>query len=568
MTQASQNSAIRTAWRNYLPRYRDERWKVAGSCLLAVLQFALIVPNLLLIRMMFDRAIPQGDVKLLVLLGSAMAGLNLLNGGVSLLVRRVSLAVNKRVIRNLRAALLAKLYTVSRSYWSTSDHALLQTRIVQDSERVDTMSNGLISEALPAVICAAAVSLVLLWLNWQLYLSLLVLVPLFYVVNRWLSPEVTRRVIKFRQSFEGFSRGVTFVLSTIDLTRIQSAEQYELERQSKRLDDLRDSSGRMAWLESAYRIAQQNITIMGTLVVLVFGGAQVADGRMSLGGLMSFYLAFGLLNSYFRTLLSSVPEMINGTHSLVALDQILQVEDVEPYQGGRRIVFQGGLSLRGVRFRYTDADILRGVDLEIEPGSKVALAGANGSGKTTLLYLLCGFYRPDDGTVLADGVAYDEIDIRALRESFAFVMQDPVLFSGSIFDNIAYGNPAATGDQVREAAQISTAHQFISELPQGYETPVGDDGVLLSGGQRQKIAIARALLRRPRVLILDEPTNHLDAAAIRQLTANLRNLDHHPTLLVVSHQPDILRELDMVLEMHDGKVVERAMISGKEAPGR
>lgn len=276
-----------------------------------------------------------------------------------------------------------------------------------------------------------------------------------------------------------------------------------------------------------------------------------------MGSLMSFYLAMGLLTNYFRTLVAAGPNLWTGTAALEALHSILSVTDLEPYRGDRRIAFQGELALRGVRFRYGDNEVLRGVDLTIEAGSRTAICGSNGGGKTTLLYLLCGLYRPASGTVLADGVSYEELDVRALRESLGVVQQDPVIFSGTIWENITYGLPEASVAEVREAARLATADDFIVELADGYETRVGEGGVLLSGGQRQRIAIARALLRRPKVLILDEPTNHLDAAAVRGLLATLRALPTRPTLLVITHSREVLREFDVVYEVEDGRIACR-----------
>jgi ATP-binding cassette subfamily B protein len=162
---------------------------------------------------------------------------------------------------------------------------------------------------------------------------------------------------------------------------------------------------------------------------------------------------------------------------------------------------------------------------------------------------LCGFYRPQEGSVLADGTPYDQIDIRQLRRQLGVVPQDPLLFPGTVLENIAYGQPQASERGIREAAEWSTAHEAIEAMDRGYETPIGADGQMISGGQRQRIAIARALLGQPRLLILDEPTNHLDAAAIQELMDNLRHLPQRPGVLVVSHDPRIIEHCDRVYRM-------------------
>lgn len=544
------------AWRSYGSRWRGSEASIAACCVLAVSQFALVVPTLFIVRFIFDTAVPARDVTLLLYAGLAMAGLSLAHGAVTLVLRRLALSVTKRVIRDIRADLIEKLYTLSRSYLSQTESSLLHTRIVHDSERVDVMTNALISELLPAAVSAMAISAVLLWLNWKLYAGLSLLFPLMLFLNRWLSPRVGRRVKEFRTAFERFSQGVAFVIETIDLTRIQSAEHAEIERQRERLEALRTSSARMAWLDSAWRVLQNNVSTLGTLLVLVLGGAAVAAGSMSFGGLMSFYLALGLLNSHVRALLSAIPDTIAGTESLSALDRILRTPDEVPYRGTERIAFKGEISVRGVRFAYDGSDVLCAAGLDVSPGAHVAIAGANGSGKTTLLHLLCGFYRPQSGAIYADGRPYDELDVAELRRSFGVVMQDPILFPGTILENIVYGNPEASNDEVRQAARLATAHEFIEQLPLGYQTPAGESGILLSGGQRQKIAIARALLRKPNLLILDEPTNHLDSRAIRTLLTNLRCLPKRPAIIAVTHDPEVLRDFDTVYRMSEGRLVE------------
>jgi ABC-type bacteriocin/lantibiotic exporter with double-glycine peptidase domain len=278
---------------------------------------------------------------------------------------------------------------------------------------------------------------------------------------------------------------------------------------------------------------------------------------MTMGSLMSYYFCLALLSSYLRDLLSSAPQIIAGNESLLELHELLALDDLEPYQGTQRIAFKGNVCFQEVRFGYRGDDFLQEINLELPAGSRIALIGPNGSGKTTLLHLLCGFYRPRAGCLLADGHPYDDIDITELRESIGVVMQEPTLFSGTILANLVYGSPTATAQDVEWAAQMATAHDFIVTLPKGYETLIGEGGVLLSGGQRQRIAIARAILRRPRILLLDEPTNHLDVASVAKVTANLHELPDAPTIIVVSHDSHLVKNFDAVYEINNGRLTRQ-----------
>jgi ABC-type bacteriocin/lantibiotic exporter with double-glycine peptidase domain len=196
------------------------------------------------------------------------------------------------------------------------------------------------------------------------------------------------------------------------------------------------------------------------------------------------------------------------------------------------------------------------VTLSVDPGTTVAIVGPNGSGKSTIAYLILGFYRPQVGQVLADDHPLDDLDVKALRREMGIVTQKQMMFSGSILDNITYGHPDCSFNDVVRAAQLATAHDFIRELPDGYRTPVGEGGVKLSGGERQRIAIARALIADPRLLILDEPSVHLDADAVAQLMRNLDSWSSAPTIIVISHDRNVVHGADRTYLLDDGRITE------------
>jgi ABC-type multidrug transport system fused ATPase/permease subunit len=549
---------IPAPWRYYAKQYRGRGWPILASAALAVLGFVFVIPSVMLVRVIFDRAIPRADFRLLVLASVGIVALNLVTGGLSLLVRRIGLNSTKRLIFHLRAQLLIKMYSISRRYFSETESSLIHSRIVYDSDRVDQMTNSILSELLPAAVCSVAVSVILAVLNWKLFLAILCTGPVLLVINRQFARRVKLQVQRYHQSFHDFSHGILFMLRTIDLVRLQNTREFEVERQTRRMEGLREVSVRMAWLQAAYSVSQQNMTAALLAVMLLVGGWALASHAMTMGSLMSFYFCLSLLSSYLRDLLSSAPLIIAGSESLSELHGLLMLDDVEPYRGTQRISFQGNISFEQVRFGYRADDFLQAVDLELPAGSRVALIGPNGSGKTTLLHLLCGFYRPRAGRLLADAHPYDEIDISELRESIGVVMQDPILFSGTIFENLVYGTPAATPEEVEWAARIATAHEFIVGLPDGYDTMIGEGGTLLSGGQRQRIAIARAILRRPRILLLDEPTNHLDVGSVARVTANLHRLPDAPTIIVVSHDIHVVKNFDAVYEISNGHLLRKS----------
>jgi ABC-type bacteriocin/lantibiotic exporter with double-glycine peptidase domain len=201
--------------------------------------------------------------------------------------------------------------------------------------------------------------------------------------------------------------------------------------------------------------------------------------------------------------------------------------------------------------------VLRIVNLTLEPKESVALIGPNGAGKSTLTHLILGFYRPQTGRVFIDEYPLEELDVTHLRRQIGVVTQQPIIFSGTIWENITYGTPQLSKAQVIKSAQLATAHEFIELLPEGYNTLVGENGMALSGGQRQRIAIARALLRKPNLLILDEPTNHMDLESVERLMLNLKFLEGAPTILIISHDFKIARKAQRIYFLEDGQITSK-----------
>lgn len=541
-------------WRQYFQRYRGQyRWLAAGL-LLSLLQSLLVLPAAWAVATVFDRVIPERDFEQLMAISAALLALGALSAALALSNRHVTLRATKIVTRGLREDLLRKLYSFSRNFYDNSDRGRLHSTIVQDSERVDMMSNALAAQMLPSLLTAAAIGFVLLYLNWMLAVVLIALLPLVFLTNRWFQPALKSHADRVRGSFDSFSSGVLFVMDTIDLARVQSAERSELARQDRTLEDLRIKSGRLSWLQTAYSLAQNNVSILGSVAILAGGGFAVANARMTLGELMSFYVVVGLLKSQVAGMAGAAPQIVLGVRALESLNLLLRREDPSDYRGRARILLSGAFELRNVCFDYEREPVLTDASLRLLPGQHVAIVGPNGSGKSTIIHLLCGFYRPKDGGLFADETPYDELDMAELRRSMAVVQQEPTFFAGSILENIAYGADSPDIVRVRDACRAATAQDFVEGLIDGYSTQIGDRGVRLSGGQRQRLAIARALYRAPKLLILDEPTNHLDVDSISRFLENLKQQGAGPTTLIVSHDYRVVAQTDQVYGLDGGRL--------------
>jgi len=398
---------------------------------------------------------------------------------------------------------------------------------------------------------------VLAVIDLRLFLVMTVALPIMLVLRGILGKKVRGLVLAFHESFEDFSRGVIVGLRTLALTRTRSAEAFELGRQRRRVDDLRRVSGSMAWLASAYAFVQQMMASGVGAVVLVFGGVAVATDRITLGRLIAFYVIMGLLQTRVQTAAYSLQLVFEGAEALIRLHRLATDRVSPPYEGTEEIAFEGGIELRGVTFGYPRRPLLDGIDLVVRPGEIVALVGGNGAGKTTIGSLVLGFYRPHGGEIAADGVPYETLDVAHLRRQMGVIHQEPLLFPDTIASNIAYDRTDADLGEIEAAARLATADLFVSELPDGYRTRVGEDGHLLSRGERQRIALSRALLGSPRLLVLDEPTSNLDDAARGRLLANLLALEPRPAMLLITHDPELVLVADHVAVLRDGRIVAR-----------
>jgi ATP-binding cassette subfamily B protein len=534
--------------------YRRHARSLAIYTLLATLQSLLVLPLLWQVRLAFDTAIPQARVGLLVALGGGIALVRALQSVVAVALRNYVLGIIKSAVGALRVELLDRLQLLSHPHLARVDRDQLHTRIVQDSERFDNLGHRVWSAVVPALFGVLVLAPVLLYLNAWLVAATAIVAPPLWLLSRRLGRRVKRDVGRFQEAFERFSHGTQFALRHADLTRLHGCEAIERERQHARIAALGDTGRRMAMSFAVHGQAQRNVGGIAGIVILVAGGAAVATGAMTLGQLAVFYVAAGLLNGHLDTLLGSLPELIAGHESLLKLRGLLEEGEVEPYTGTRAIDFNGDVRLVDVAFGYGATPVLRGVDLALRPGVSVAIVGPNGSGKTTLAHLLVGFVRPSCGAILAGDVAYDEIDMRALRSRIGVVTQHPSFFAGSVAENLRYGRPEASDDELVAAARLGLAEDFVRELPEGFDAPIGEGGALLSGGQRQRLAIARALVGQPRLLILDEPTNHLDAASVHRVLVNVLAMPTRPAVLVISHDREVIAMTDEVHALVDGRL--------------
>src|SRR6266571_4264342 len=485
--------------------------------------------------------------------------------------------VGERLVLAFRTQLVQHAQRLSLSYHDSKGSADSLYRINQDAAVIDKIMVEGIIPFVAAGITLAMMIVVMTRLDWQLALVALGVSPPLVVLSRLYRPRM-RRQSRHVKKLE--SSALAVVQETLGALRVVKAfgqETRETDRFVRRSTEGVSARIRLALMEGRYGVLVGLTSALGTAAVLLIGARHVGEGVLTLGQLWMVLTYLGQLYEPLKTISKKAAGIQSYLASAERAFGLLDEQPEVPERPHARAIGRaaGAVAFRHVSFAYgPDRPVLHDVSLEIEPGTRLGVVGATGAGKTTLISLLTRFYDPIEGAILLDGVDLRDYKLLDLRRQFAVVLQDPVLFSLSIADNIAYAAPGASREQVVAAAQAANAHEFIERLPQGYDTQVGERGAKLSGGQRQRIALARAFLKDSPVLILDEPTSSVDAKTEAAIVDALERLKQGRTVIVISHRPSTLAGCSAVLTIDGGRVVADTTPAAVEAlptpapPGR
>lgn len=551
--------AVRRAL-GYLRSYKLE----AGGAFVALLLVTganLITP--LLIGRAIDDGISPRNLNVILVMVAGLVGVALARGLFTFLQGYLAERASQGVAFDLRNALFERIGRLSFSYYDRVQTGQLVTRLTNDVEQIRTFTGSGVVQLGNAAVMLVGTTFLLLYLDWQLALVALAIVPPIVFV-------LVRFVQKIRPLFgevqETLGRLNTVLqedLSGVRVIRAFAREDYEVERYRKVNDELLSKN-----LQTVQTFANNFpfiflLSNLGTLGIVLFGGLQVIGGRLSIGELVAFNAYLGFLLQPILTIgFLSASISRAGASSLrvfEVLDAPIEVKDkpdaVELPPIRCRVEFEN------VGFRYpgSEREVLRDISFCIEPGQTVAILGTTGSGKSTLVNLVPRFYDVAKGEVKLDGHDVRDVTLSSLRSQIGIVLQETRLFSGSVRDNIAFGKPDATDEEVERAAQDAQAHEFIEALPEEYGTVIGERGLGLSGGQRQRIAIARALLVDPRLLILDDSTSAVDAeteAAIQETLDRLMR-EESRTVFVIAQRVSTVRDADLILVLDEGEIAAR-----------
>ncbi len=466
--------------------------------------------------------------------------------------------VGQKILYRVRTEMFDHLQRLSLRFFDQNKVGRIMSRVQNDVQQIqELLATGMLNVVFSAVTLVAIASIMLV-MNTRLALLTLTVVPALAIAAFIWQKYARQAFIKVRRAIATVNaqlqEGIAGVRVTQSLTREElNAEQFEHVNREHYSANIR-----AARLQAAMWPMVEILTALGTALVIYFGGRQVLAGEMTAGVLVAFML---YVRRFFEPVLELTMEYVEIQRAMASGARIFELLDVEPEirDASRAVDLPPAkeIRLKGVSFGYTPGvEVLHNMNLTVHPGETVAIVGHTGAGKSSLANLLTRFYEIDQGEVSIDGYGVNSVTQQSLRRQIGVVTQDPFLFSGTIVDNIRYGRPEASGQEVIAAAKTACAHDFISRLERGYDTQVGERGENLSAGQRQLVCLARAILANPPILVLDEATSNVDTNAERLMQKSLRRLMKGRTCLIIAHRLSTVTNADRIVVMDHGRIVE------------
>ena len=469
-------------------------------------------------------------------------------------------SVGQWVMHDLRRVLYSHIQRLSLSYHDQKRTGDLISRVTTDIDAVQNLVSSVLLGMLVNVLTLAGMVLVMLYLNWEFTLIAMLIAPGLFLVVFYYTRTIKKASRAVRRKEGEVVSVLEEVLSSIRVVKAFAREDYEQRRFEQESRENVELALQARNVKAKLPPIVELIVAGGTCLVLWYGARLVLAGGLTSGELLVFLLYLGKMYKPMRELSKMTDTISKASVGWERIREVLENEtQVRDLPGAKRAPrLKGKLEFDQVSFSYDGAQpVLKDVDLKIEPGQLVALVGPTGAGKTTIVSLLPRFYDLTSGEIRADGTDIRRFKIKSLRQQISFVLQETLLFCAPVWQNIAYGKPEARRGEVIRAARLAYADEFIEQMPEGYDTMIGERGMTLSGGQRQRIAIARAIIRDAPILILDEPSSGLDPAAEKLVFDALGNLMADRTSIVIAHRLATVRRADVIFVIDEGRVVEQ-----------
>ena len=521
--------------------------------------FTIFWPFLAWLAGGISNEIGQGNIEGIMRFALIAVVIFLLRGiaqyGQDSLMARASL----NIALKLRTVVYQHIQKLSLNYFEAAKTGDLTYRLTEDVDRIGEVVNHFFHQFIPCILQFIVVLGYMVWLNWQLTVATLILAPLMVILIGFFGGKLLDYSRRSQNRISNLSALLTEFFSGIRLVQAFAAEDYTLQRFAVEVEDYKEAKYVAERIKAFQVVVVGFLYAMSIIFLLFLGGWQISQGNITGSEFISYFASVGLLIDPISLTTSNYNEFKQVEASVDRVFELLAIKpDINEKQDAIALPkITGQIEYCDVTFGYnTDVPVLNNISFKVAPGQTIALVGSSGAGKSTLINLLLRFYNCDQGHIFLDNIDISSVNLKSLRQQIGIVPQETILFSGTIADNISFGKTGFDLQEIEHAAQIANAHQFISELSQGYYTYVGERGVNLSGGQRQRIAIARAILFNPRILILDEATSALDSESEALIQEAMMRIMEDRTVFIIAHRLATVRNADKILVLEKGQIIE------------
>ena len=465
----------------------------------------------------------------------------------------------------LRMALVTKIQQLSINYHKHTENGRIQAKLMRDVEQFQTLSEQLFVNALMFVLTIAFTIGVTLAKSKIVFAFFLIAVPVAVTITMLFRKKIRKKNKDFRGEMETAGAKMIEMVELVPVARAHALEEWEVERMSRQINNVKSKGYAMDTFQALFGSVSWLTFQLLQMGCLVFSAVLAFKKLIPVGDVVLYQSYFSTIVGSISAIIGLIPIIAKGLESLSSIGELLLETDTENNEGKKKLTkLDGVYDFKNVTFHYSDKsdrDVLKDFTLHIDKGETVALVGESGAGKSTALNLVIGFDLPTSGTLTIDGVNINDIDLHSYRSFIGVVPQNPIIFSGTIRDNITYGMKNVSRKQLDEVIKAALLEELVAELPDGVDTLLTEHGSNLSGGQRQRISIARALIRNPQVIVLDEATSALDSVSEQKIQAAIENLTRNRTTFVVAHRLSTIKNADKIAVVKDGRCVETGTFS-------
>ncbi|MEN6414289.1 MAG: ABC transporter ATP-binding protein [Veillonellales bacterium] len=541
-------------WRNFIVPYWSLVLK-AVLCFMIATAAGLSAP--IIIKLLIDDSLVRGDIGYLHCIAIGIVVLYLIRGGFSFAYGHQMAKAGNDMVAQMRKEMFSRLHSLDYAYFVNTPTGEIISLFTNDLWLIQQAVSLGIPDVVVESLNVVAIMVIMIYFDWQLALVTFATIPFIIFAIGYFN----KKIASLGMLVEHTLAKVTSMLhqSILSVTVVQSyvREEYEYRRFSSKIHQVANEFLKVQRLNAILIPLVEFLAAIGLTIIVWYGGREVIQGDLTIGGMFAFLIYIINLPTPIRKISEAITRMKMGVVAWQRISTLERQPHTVPDGNIELVKTEGKVEFKNVSFHYLPSTgILKNINITAQPGEVLAIVGPSGAGKSSFANLLLRFYDPTEGIITIDGQDIRKLKLSSLRQHIGFIQQEPILFHASILENIRYGRPTATFEQVEKAALLANAHEFIMELPDGYLSLVGELGGTLSGGQRQRIAVARAIIMEPAILLLDEPTAALDGQAEKQVMQAIRNASVGRTTFIITHRLSTLISSDKVIYLSKGQITE------------